>query len=1142
MEAMDAESLHGVQLRGDQVDGLCLDAECEEHLDASEEAEVEEAEAAATETETKKKKSGKRRKKKKQEDELAASQANGDDENAAAPAPTATQKCTAFCGKRKLLSEFNKDQTKCKDCYNHTRAFWRHAEKQGCKQEMLTMEKEDPALAKDVQKGFVKERARAAQNEGKINFSIQTFKKSLQSRSGDRREDEKVMMWQGQWFEEAKKAEHGFLTREEAELKWAGWIADDTVRKDDSGPRGYQRVAVPTRTVLTAFDEVAHQKELSQAERLSRSAKPEVLRARAALVLSETAVGEGEAIGGLNVEEVRRQARATGVDMTEMMAPNLRDAADAAAKRKSRGRKEKEQEEKKESEEASESSDKESARDPNDKNEGKAGKGKKDKKWFDAETKCRKAERTWISSVEVLEASVKSLAGECANILQEFRDNGDSADFQEEMNILDRRQKWLQAVLDCDDRVSALIEEQTKEEKQALEDQRTTSQDVTALSRIGPCRNYRELKTTSALKKLGAEYRTCTSNQAIKDANENNGEQKKVVLTLVAAVKAAKSDLQAAKKRKEAARKKEEEKAAKAAKAEKAAATGNSSTIGKRKAAQAKGEPQPAAAAASKSTQARKRVTTQGILLDSGSQLWQGERYQIPTLSGDVSMGSFDVDKPFVVSGVALPEHARQCLQKFAQVFSNSALRVTEGRAQTPLPSGVAAVEKALHDKKHLPSHWHLQFGEAADPSAGPVPSSLASVLKASTFGIAGLSISNARTELAMLPCVRIFEQGNLVLAVHTPQEFGTSDRMTTAMHVMNSGSEQDLAKMGEEKELFLATVGPGDLVYFPAASVVSHKAHAADVLGLRMPVLARDFRSRMVDLYKVCSKALPNAMNQAIMDAVQETDKTYMSLTRARMLGGSAQEPLVGAAASSDAENPPAEQKTHTPAEMLGAGHDGEASEHNKEEKPQGTSGVDCPKAGSAKEATDKTEAKDFPGIAEIEPSHEKPTTAAESQDQEMENAAREKPEPPAQVQQAAPTEQLERRSSEKEANETRETQEEANAVAPLNKNAEPEPTKTNAAQAAKAKEEKDAKEAAAQAAKAKDKEEKDAKEAAAQAAKAAKAKDKEEKDAKEAAAQAAKAAKAKDKEEKDAKEAAKYKRPASAAAKAEAKKKQKR
>lgn len=190
------------------------------------------------------------------------------------------------------------------------------------------------------------------------------------------------------------------------------------------------------------------------------------------------------------------------------------------------------------------------------------------------------------------------------------------------MSILEKRQKWAAAIIEADDAaLNAHKQEQQAEEKQAMADSQTTSQDVAALGRVGPCKDYQDLQTIAHLKQLAAEFRTCTSAQQIKEVNEKGASQKKPINTSLAAVKAAKTDLIAAEKRVQAQKKKEEDRAAKeAAKVAKAgAASGNA----------AEGE---ASRANAKSQVPRKKQAAQNILLDNNSELWQDDSFRIPVL------------------------------------------------------------------------------------------------------------------------------------------------------------------------------------------------------------------------------------------------------------------------------------------------------------------------------------------------------------------------------------------------------------------------------------------------------------------------------------------------------------------------------
>ena len=773
------------------------------------------------------------------------------------PAPTV--KCTSVCGKKRPLEDFSKDQKRCKECVGHLRAFWRHAAKQESTEDMKALEQEDPAAYKDMLRNFCKERSRAAAADGKIRFAFMSFKKSIQSKSGDRRENEKVMMWEGQWKEEARLAPHGYLTQEEADAKWKLWLADKSVVRDNDGPRGYLRLAVPTRTVLSGYTDLSDNRELEQSERLSRKAAESTVQDRARMVISGSANEEANKVNGLDLEKLRSQARAAGLDTEEAVAPNLAQAAEAAKKRRrlsSSKRKNGDDREDEESGSSDAESDNAARKDDADAQE--------EDKWFDAETKCRKAERAWLAGVESFEKSLVDLRNDCAGVMSEFRSLGaGSAAFQEEMAVLDRRARWLDAVLQGDDCLSKVMDEQIAEEHKALDESKTNSQDAGALTRVGPCKDYKELRSVQALKQMSAEFRTCGSNKAIKDLNEAGGRQKKSVQTLCAAVKAAKGDLVAAKKRQEAAKKKEEDKAAKAAK------------NAQQQQGREKNGPGPDPSAKAKVS--RQRLPSQSLVLDSNSELWQKSGFQIRALAEPAQhslgqeSGAFSVAEPFIQSGVMPPDAVSRSVGEFRKVFASSALRVTEGRAQIALSAGGDAFVQQLVSSGHMPTEWRSQV--TGQGGGGQALAALASALRPSCFGIAASSVSAGRTELAMLPCWRLICEGSLMIAVLTPKKFERPDQMAAAQRLMTAGTQQEVLQAANSGELRVATVGKGDLLFLPPACVVTHKAHATDVLGLRLGVLGHAFSERLTKLVAVVT-SLPPPMLATIKEAIQEQEK----------------------------------------------------------------------------------------------------------------------------------------------------------------------------------------------------------------------------------------------------------------------------
>ena len=777
----------------------------------------------------------------------------------------AQKKCTSFCGKRRALSDFNADQNSCKECVLHQKAFWRHAKSQGCEKDMKDLEKTDSKMAADVQKEFVKERMQAAALEKQLKFGIQAFRKTLESRSGERADKVRKMMWEGEWMEESKKAKHGFLGKEEAERKWQEWLSDTSVARDQEGPRGFTtRLAIPHKTILSGFNEVATKKELTQEERLSRNASDATVAARARMVVSESTKADEEALGGVKLADIKKEAVQHGVDMAEMYAPQVPHAIEAAEKKRRLSGKAKAGDKGPEADGNKEEDSNDESQASSSETDGQKHKPK-GAKWFDAETKCRKAERTWMTGLDDLANSVQILLKQCAECLNDFRRKPDAATkFTEEMSILEKRQKWAAAIIEADDTsLSRHKQEQQAEEKQAMGDSQTTSQDVSALGRVGPCKDYQDLQTIAALKQMGAEFRTCTSAQQIKELNEKGATQKKPIATLLAAVKAAKSDLIAAEKRAQAQKKKEEDRAAKeAAKVAKAgAASGN-----------APGGEAGRARAASRSQVTRKKQSAQSILLDNNSELWQDETFRIPVLHQE----ELDPDlckEPFIQSGINLPQQVSAAVAGFGKVFSGSALRVTDGRAQTTLDDENASLFiTTLTKEEKVPSFWSVEalseFASCRD--------ALLNIQKASSFGFTACSVSSGRSELAMMPCFRLLVTGNMMVAVLTPSCLDDPRKM---LEDMMSGNADSLMKRARDNELRVATLGPGDMLFLPPVCAVSHRVHAQDVLGIRVGAYSRKFNERMEQAVaeKADNATIPSAIRAILRSAMEEhADPAY--------------------------------------------------------------------------------------------------------------------------------------------------------------------------------------------------------------------------------------------------------------------------
>ena len=179
------------------------------------------------------------------------------------------KKCKT-CKAWKEPDDFNENQGSCKCCFNDGRSLRRLAERQKMKDDLSTMEKDDPHQYSALMKSFAKERAAAKKAGGNIKFSINAFKLTYRSRSGVRAEQVGEMMWEQEWYEESQRAKYGYLTRSEAEKQWNEWLSNPKHPRDKLGPRGWVRLWVKTSDKLTKFDEVDKSKEFSKQEQLGK--------------------------------------------------------------------------------------------------------------------------------------------------------------------------------------------------------------------------------------------------------------------------------------------------------------------------------------------------------------------------------------------------------------------------------------------------------------------------------------------------------------------------------------------------------------------------------------------------------------------------------------------------------------------------------------------------------------------------------------------------------------------------------------------------------------------------------------------------------------------------------------------------------
>ena len=131
--------------------------------------------------------------------------------------------------------------------------------------------------------------------------------------------------------------------------------------------------------------------------------------------------------------------------------------------------------------------------------------------------------------------------------------------FQNELNVVLRRQEWLIAVLESnEEKLQELLQGDNANDGASTGD----SRDLSAAARAGPCAGYTGLKPLQVLCDHGQKYRSCQCPSDLKTVTEEIAPLKKLLAVLIGSCKTAVTELRGAKQRAinadEAAKKKRE--------------------------------------------------------------------------------------------------------------------------------------------------------------------------------------------------------------------------------------------------------------------------------------------------------------------------------------------------------------------------------------------------------------------------------------------------------------------------------------------------------------------------------------------------------------------------------------------------------
>ena len=259
------------------------------------------------------------------------------------------RRCKTCLVRKEVETEFNESQAKCKGCYNDVRSLQRIATQQKMKTDLEEMERDDPKQHAALLKAFKKQRANAVKTGEKLKFNISQFKLTYTARSGVRGSRDGEMMWEGEWYEEAKKAKHGYLTRKEAEKMWQAWDSNPKRPRDNKGPRGYARLWVPAADRISYYDDAEKAKELSKVENLGKNPSAAALASRMQLLggdsgMSQHDISEGEklldkaasgmaGVSGMDMENSSKDSAFAG---DGILAPDVQSLMDDIVKKRKR--------------------------------------------------------------------------------------------------------------------------------------------------------------------------------------------------------------------------------------------------------------------------------------------------------------------------------------------------------------------------------------------------------------------------------------------------------------------------------------------------------------------------------------------------------------------------------------------------------------------------------------------------------------------------------------------------------------------------------------------------------------------------------------------------------------------------------------
>ena len=468
------------------------------------------------------------------------------------------------CDVWKFVQDFGKDQKACKSCVNCRRHLKTYVVDQNCEDEVEELRKNDRLGYKKFMAKFRKMKEAAQRTNEKVNFSVREFFEIYKATRGSRKQGIGELMWEGEYYEFAKTAKAGYLTRAEAEHNWKAWLADDTVLKDMGGPRGYQRCWVKTSDQVVGYEDFSHERGIHSGQKLNKGITTEQMRAKMDSALNfasaDDCVDNEHGFDFKSMQaQIALQMGASSENDSAFSGVGAMPSFEDLTKKKKKGNDQEEEEA------DANPADDAAAPLPGAKKKGD-GKGKDAQLTSGMEVKINRYDRKFVSDNEKSKNALTETLNKMKALQLQHQGTPMAVKVSAELEVMQKRQRWLAVVLEgTDEELTKLIKEvdEPKDDKAGKSEVDAQSKSLGSIVRAGPCNDYGTLKIFGELEVYRPLIRRCGNEEELKAAVAKAAPLRKVFQSLMASCKEAMNDVdqgvgQVMSAQKEAATKKSE--------------------------------------------------------------------------------------------------------------------------------------------------------------------------------------------------------------------------------------------------------------------------------------------------------------------------------------------------------------------------------------------------------------------------------------------------------------------------------------------------------------------------------------------------------------------------------------------------------